>query len=80
MFAEHGQQHERIDSNTIEELLKRPDISSIQITFREDKPPEVHTMPPGGFRLAIVNCWDPNAGFELREILASLFGVKLKRI
>lgn len=80
LFTEHGQQHKKIDSSTIDGLLKRPHISSIQITFHEDKPPEVHAMPPGGFRLAIVNCWDLNAGFELREILASLFGVKLKRI
>ena len=80
LFTEHGQQHKKIDSSTINGLLKRPHISSIQITFHEDKPPEVHPMPPGGFRLAIVNCWELNAGFELREILTSLFGVKLKRI
>jgi len=80
LFTEHGQQYKRIDSGTINELLKKPHISSIQITFHQDKPPEVHAMPPGGFRLAIVNCWDLNAGFELREILVSLFGVKLKRI
>ena len=80
LFAEHGQQHRKIDNSTINELLKRPYISSIQITFHEDKPPEVHAMPPGGFRLAIVNCWDLDAGIELREILASLFGVKLKRV
>ena len=80
LFAEHGQQYQRIDSSAINELLNRPHISSIQITFHEDKPPEVHAMPPGGFRFAIVNCWDLSAGFELREILASLFGVKQKRI
>ncbi len=80
LFTEHGQQHKNIDGSAIKELLKRPHISSIQITFHQDKPPGAHPMPPGGFRLAIVNCWDLNAGFELREVLTSLFGVKLKRI
>ena len=80
LFVEHAQQCNRINSNTINELLKKPHISSIQITFHENKPLETHAMPPGGFRLAIVNCYDLDAGFELREILASLLGVKRKRI
>jgi hypothetical protein len=45
----------------------------VQITFHEDKPPEAHAMPPGGFRLAIVNCWSLEAGLEARERLAVLF-------
>ncbi len=30
-------------------------------------------MPPGGFRLAIVNCWDLDAGRHARERLALRF-------
>jgi hypothetical protein len=30
-------------------------------------------MPPGGFRLAIINCWDLAAGQEVREELRRLF-------
>ena len=30
-------------------------------------------MPPGGFRLAIVNCWDLETGFAVREKLALSF-------
>jgi hypothetical protein len=30
-------------------------------------------MPPGGFRLAVVNCWDLNAGFAAREALKAYF-------
>ena len=30
-------------------------------------------MPPGGFRLAIVNCSDLDVGFEVRYRLASRF-------
>jgi hypothetical protein len=30
-------------------------------------------MPPGGFRLAIINCWDLDAGFDLRDRLTLRF-------
>lgn len=72
LFSEHGRCY-TVDHSAVTELLTRPAISSIQITFHEDKPPEAHAMPPGGFRLAIVNCWDLDAGFAVREKLALLF-------
>jgi hypothetical protein len=37
----------------------------VQIAFHEDLPLELHAMPPGGFRLAVVN------GFDLRATLAA---------
>lgn len=30
-------------------------------------------MPPGGFRLAIVNCWDRDVGVRVRDQLALSF-------
>jgi hypothetical protein len=30
-------------------------------------------MPPGGFRLAIVNCWNVETGFNVRQQLAMMF-------
>ena len=39
-------------------IRKMPGVSSVQITFHEDKKPEQHAMPPGGFRLGIVNAFD----------------------
>ena len=56
-----------------ESLRKIPGVSSIQITFHQDKPSELHTMPPGGFRLAIVNVWDLQVGFRVRNDLALRF-------
>jgi hypothetical protein len=47
-----------------------PQVASVQITFHEDKPADQHAMPPGGFRLAIVNCWDLEVGRAAREKLA----------
>jgi hypothetical protein len=46
-----------------------PGVSSVQITFHEDKAPEHHAMPPGGFRLAIVNSLTLEAGQAGRERL-----------
>ncbi len=50
-----------------------PDVSSVQITFHEDVAPERHAMPPGGFRVAIVNCWNREAGNAARERLREYF-------
>ena len=46
-----------------------PNVSSVQITFHEDKAPEHHAMPPGGFRLAIVNALTLEAGQAGRDRL-----------
>ena len=50
-----------------------PDISSVQITFHEDKDPGQHAMPPGGFRLAVVNAWSLEAGAAGRDVLRRHF-------
>ena len=51
----------------------RPEIASIQITFEEGCPPRDHANPPGGFRLAIVNCWSLAAGRAVRAELRRTF-------
>jgi hypothetical protein len=73
LFGPHGLQYAHPDPELVTELLRQPDISSIQITFHEDKPPSAHSMPPGGFRLAIVNGWDYQACRDVRERLALRF-------
>jgi hypothetical protein len=65
-----------IEDDQLAALRTAPAISSIQITFHADKPPEAHAMPPGGFRLAIINCWDLEAGFAVRRRLTQLFAAK----
>ena len=42
---------------------------TMQTTFHEDRDPERHAMPPGGFRLAVINCWDHAVGLAARERL-----------
>jgi len=73
LFGGHGLHYPHVDQGVVAELEKQPHISSIQITFHEDRPPELHQMPPGGFRLAIVNCTDLEAGLEVRQKLALMF-------
>lgn len=74
LFGDHGGHCRTVNRGIASALLERPGISSIQFTFHHDRLPESHAMPPGGFRLAIVNCWDLQAGREARERLAKLFG------
>jgi hypothetical protein len=50
-----------------------PQVESLQITFHEEKPPEDHAMPPGGFRLAVINATDLSAAMAARRRLAEAY-------
>lgn len=73
LFGAHGIEYRHPDPALVERLLQRPGVSSVQVTFYEDKPPWAHSMPPGGFRLAIVNCFNLDAGVAARQELALAF-------
>jgi len=73
LFGAHGLQYVHPPRDLVAELLARPGVTSIQITFHEDRPPQAHSMPPGGFRLAIVNCLDLEVGRSVRDKLALAF-------
>jgi hypothetical protein len=73
LFGRRGPRYRHPSAETVAALLGRPGISSLQITFHEDRPAAYHAMPPGGFRLAVVNCWDLPAGLQVREELKSIF-------
>jgi hypothetical protein len=72
LFGAHGVRY-AIDPDAVNALRASPGVSSIQITFDARRPLEQHAMPPGGFRLAIVNCWNLAAGLAARKRLARLF-------
>lgn len=59
----------------IEAIKKHPSVSSVQITFDKTKAPAQHAMPPGGFRLAIINGYDLASGRKGCATLADFFGV-----
>ena len=73
LFGAHGVQYRHPPADVVERLRAREDVSSIQITFHEDRAPARHSMPPGGFRLAIVNTFDLDIGRRVREELALSF-------
>jgi hypothetical protein len=68
-----------IDRAAVAAMLNTPQVSSIQITFDESQPAAAHAMPPGGFRLAIINCWDLGAGNQVRSQLRRLFSTTARR-
>jgi hypothetical protein len=73
LFGEHGIQYRHPAAEFVDRLRATEGVSSIQITFHEDRPPASHSMPPGGFRLAIVNTFDLELGRRIREDLALSF-------
>jgi hypothetical protein len=43
------------------------------VTFHEAKPPEDHAMPPGGFRLAVINASALDSAHAARRALAEAY-------
>jgi hypothetical protein len=73
LFGPKGRRYRHPPRALVDDVLRMPGVSSVQITFHEDRDPDWHAMPPGGFRLAIVNCWDLEVGQEAREKLRAFF-------
>ncbi len=75
LFGPHGVQYRHPPAALLRDLRGTPEVSSVQVTFHEDRLATDHSMPPGGFRLAIVNCWDLEVGLAVRRRLAASFGL-----
>jgi hypothetical protein len=75
LFGPHGRQYQHPPAQLVEQVRRLPHVSSVQVTFHADRPAAAHAMPPGGFRLAIVNCLQLEAGGAARAMLAGFFGV-----
>jgi hypothetical protein len=73
LFGPHGFRYRHPPAELQAEALREPGVSSLQITFHEDWEPSWHAMPPGGFRLAIVNGHDPAACRRALERLRSWY-------
>lgn len=73
LFAAHGVVPPHPATDVQARICAMPEVVSLQITFHESQSDEEHFMPPGGFRLGIVNCWDLQAGFAARAELAKAF-------
>lgn len=73
LFARHGTVPRYPSAKRQAAIRAILDVSSLQITFHEAKSGGDHPMPPGGFRLGLVNSWDLEAGFAARRELAKAF-------
>jgi hypothetical protein len=69
LFGPPGRRYHHPPRELVDKLKARAGITSVQITFYDDKPSEQHAMPPGGFRLAVINCYDLDAGYAVRDAL-----------
>ena len=70
LFGPHGRRYRHPPAALAAAIRRKRGVSSLQITFYENRPPATHAMPPGGFRLAIVNAHDLAAGEAARAMLA----------
>jgi hypothetical protein len=73
LFGPHGRRYRNPPAAVVDEIKRVPGVTSVQITFHEDRAPESHAMPPGGFRLAIVNGFDLPATLAARARLRTCF-------
>jgi hypothetical protein len=73
LFGPNGPHYRHPPQALVDEIKRLDGVSSVQITFHEDWAPERHSMPPGGFRLAVVNCFDIAAGNAGRTRLRKHF-------
>jgi len=73
LFARHGQRYSYPSPEWLAKVRNMPAVSSLQIPFHERKAPEDHPMPPGGFRIGIVNGIDLAAVLAARKTLAEAF-------
>jgi hypothetical protein len=69
LFGPHGRHYRHPPGAMVDQALALEGVSSVQITFHEDRDPAHHPMPPGGFRLATVNATSLPAGRAARDIL-----------
>ena len=73
LFARHGNGFRHPPLELQARVRALPHVKSLQITFHEAKPSDHHPMPPGGFRLAVINATDLAAAHQARRLLAGAF-------
>jgi hypothetical protein len=73
LFGPNGRLYRHPPPAFVDEIKQTPGITSVQITFHENWAPDRHAMPPGGFRLAIINGFDLDAALAARERIRAHF-------
>jgi hypothetical protein len=75
IFGPHGRPYRYPTPELLRSYEDAAGISSVQITFLEGRPAHEHVMPPGGFRLAVINSVSFEAAARLRSAIARDFGL-----
>ena len=70
LFIEHGNSFSYPSKERQARIRDMPDVASLQITFYENRNPADHPMPPGGFRVGIINAWNLQSGLRAIDELA----------
>jgi hypothetical protein len=73
LFGPNDRRYRHPPPALVDDIKRSPGITSVQITFYQDRDPAWHAMPPGGFRLAIVNGFDLDRALAARERLKEFF-------
>jgi hypothetical protein len=73
LFGPHGRRYRHPPERLVSAVRRMPQVTSVQITFHEDRPATAHAMPPGGFRLGVINCLDLESGRAARSALTEAF-------
>lgn len=77
LFGPHGREYRHPPPQLVAEVRRMPNVTSVQVTFHADRPAVAHAMPPGGFRLAVVNCTALEAGRTARARLADFWEIPI---
>lgn len=78
LFARHGHVPPHPSPEAQAHIRAMANVSSLQITYHPETAGNAHPMPPGGFRLGIVNGWNLHDLFAARHNLAAAFpGVEM---
>ncbi len=73
LFGPNGRRYHHPPRALVDSIKCIDGVTSVQITFHEDLAAERHSMPPGGFRLAIVNGFNLAAAIDARKLLKAHF-------
>jgi hypothetical protein len=72
LFGPHAPAYRHPPASAVDQARAIDGVSSVQISFHEDRDPTHHSMPPGGFRLAVINANDLAAGQRARDRLGAV--------
>jgi len=76
LFGPHGRSYAYPSAEQLASYRAAPQVSSVQITFFADRPQCAHVMPPGGFRLAVINSTCLEEALRLRTRMARDFALQ----